>query len=490
MGKSRAGRLRSAAILSIATFCGGGSAFAQSAPDQASPLSPNAHGALVGPQIAEALHPQTTNPTPIRGPFTWLSNDMAQRGISFRGVLINQAAGNPVGGVQQGFTNVGQLNFGTDVDLGKLTQTNLLSGSSMHLTLYRDYGYSLAIQDLGTLVKQQNIYKNPYTKFHFGLFAWEQKLFDNKVDFIVGRLGSTAFYGHLVPACSFEGGSTCGIPTVLNSEAGYTLLPSATWGGNLTLNLSRTVYVESGAFEVNPSAQPSTGLDWSIEHSTGYSVPFEVGWTEPSLAQTRYPYEYKAGAWDSTAPHNDPFLNTKNQSIVKFGGTAKQDTARDGVYLMGDHVVWRPNPHTTENLNLFGGYIQPLENEEVVDRQVYVGVVVNGVIPGRPRDSIGLQGTYFHVSGREIELLDAQRAKLGGRGRNSADEGDFELNYGFQIVPGLRLLPDVQYIANPDNSQIPKTKILPKNAWVFGVALNVGWSQILGFASSVGSGRD
>jgi len=331
-------------------------------------------------------------------------------------------------------------------------------------------------------VKQQNIYKNPYTKLHLGLFAYEQKLFDNRLDIIAGRLGTTTFYGHLVPACSFQSGATCGVPAVLNSEAGFGLLPSATWGGNFTVHITRDVYVESGVFEVNPVISSTNGLDWSMKHATGYTLPAELAWSKTNLRTTLHPFELKLGGYTSTAPHADPYYNTKMQSIALRGGAARSDRARDGLYLMADRVVWRPDPHTTENLNLFGGYIQPLENEEVVDKEVYAGLLLTGGIPGRPRDSIGLVGTYLQVSPREIEFLEASRVKLGGSGYNSPDEAVLELNYGFEPFRNLRFTPNIQYIVNPDNSASPKVRTIPNNILVFGLSMTVGFSQILGFA--------
>ncbi|MHB8287225.1 MAG: carbohydrate porin, partial [Caulobacteraceae bacterium] len=454
---------------------------ASQAPDAASnqPTPPN--DTRVGQRTFSGLQtPGAPRETDV-GPFTPVSNKLADFGVALRGQLIDQYANNPYGGVHQGNDNVGQLNFGADVDLQKLLG---VQGGSFHMTVYRDYGFGLAKDTTGTFVKQQNDYKNAYPQLHMGLVAYEQKLLDNKLDIIVGRLGTTAFYGHLVPACSFQSGATCGVPAILNSEAGFSLLPSATWGGNVLYHVTPEVYFEAGAFEVNPFISQTNGWDWSTRYATGVTVPFELSWSRPSLKTEAYPFELKGGGYVSTAPHADPYFNTKGQSLGTFGGTTLEDSTRDGVYVMGDRVVWRPNRNTTENLNLFGGVIHPLESEEVSDEEVYTGALLTGAIPGRPRDTIGLTATYFHISNREIEYLHDARVKAGGSGYNSPDEGAFELNYGWEVVRNLRLTPNLQYIANPDNSNIAKTKVLPKNILAFGLFLNFSFSNMLGFASS------
>ncbi|MHB8287593.1 MAG: carbohydrate porin, partial [Caulobacteraceae bacterium] len=439
-----------------------------------------------GPAIANALNPPGSPSKPAVGPFTPLAKTLAGYGVSLRGVLIDEYADNPTGGVHQGNDNVGQLNFGADVDLQKLAG---IPGGSFHTTIYRDYGFSLAKDTTGTFVKQQNIYKNAYPQLHLGLFAYEQKLFDNRVDIIVGRLGTTAYYGHLVAACTFQSGLTCGIPAILNSEAGYGLLPSATWGANITTHITSDIYFETGAFEIDPFIQHTNGFDFGTKYATGVDLPFELAWARPSLRTEAYPFELKLGGYVSTAPHADPYFNTKGQSLGLYGGTALNDTTRDGLYLMGERVIWRPDRSRTENLNVFAGIVQPLEEEEVVDEQIYSGFNLTGFIPGRPQDAFGVEGSYLRVSPREIEFLRDSRIKAGGVGSNSPNEGVFEVSYAAEIIPSLRLTPNVQYIVNPDNSMIPKTKVLPKNIVVIGLYLSFGFSNLLGFGSG-GGGSD
>ncbi len=470
------------AVPLTAALCLAGAAYADPAADP-----PSSDAPIGDPTTSNLQPPYLPRMDWSQGPFAPLSDKLATIGISLRGQLIDQFAQNTEGGIHQGGQNVGQLNFGADIDLDKLIG---IPGGSFHTTIYRDYGYGLNVNDTGTFVKQQNDYKNAFPQLHLGLFGYEQKLFDNKIDIIVGRLGTTPFYGHLVPACSFQNGATCGVPAILNSEAGFSLLPSATWGGNVTYRPVKDFYFETGTFEVNPFITHTDGLDWSTSHATGITIPVELAWARPSLKEETYPFEVKIGGYDSTAPHSDVYFNSKGQSIVAHGGTAQTDPYRDGVYAMADKVVWRPDRDTTENLNLFGGIIQPLEEEEITDQEIYGGMLLTGAIPGRPNDSIGFEGTYFNVSPREIAFLDAERVKLGNKhgATESPNEGVLELNYGLELVKNLRVTPNIQYIINPDNAGLPKTTIVPKNILAFGVYMNLNFGGMLGFSGSAGSG--
>src|SRR6202012_1707910 len=112
-------------------------------------------------------------------------------------------------GVNQSSSNVGQLQLGADFDLQRIVG---IPGASIHLTEYHDYGTSLSLDAIGNGVRVQEIYKNPYNPWHFGLFTDEQKLFDDKVDIAVGRTATSAYFGHLDQACLFMTGANCGIP--------------------------------------------------------------------------------------------------------------------------------------------------------------------------------------------------------------------------------------------------------------------------------------
>ncbi len=136
-----------------------------------------------------------------------LANWLEDRGINFRGSLIDQYARNPSGGVKEGHTNVGQFNAGLDLNLGKLAG---VPGGYFHFVVYRDYGDALNQDFTGTFTKQQYIYKNAFPRWHLGLFAYEQRLFNDRLDIFLGRLGSTNYDGHLVTNCQFISANLCG----------------------------------------------------------------------------------------------------------------------------------------------------------------------------------------------------------------------------------------------------------------------------------------
>lgn len=442
------------------------------------PSSPAFSGTKQGEQPPES----PTGPQ-AKGPLAGIGRKLADDGITFRALVDNELAGNTTGGANQGTRNVGQVYIGADIDFSKLVGWK---GGHFHVTLYRDYGHGLSKEVTGTFFKQQDIYKNPYTQLHLGLVAFEQTFDHDKLDVIVGRLGSTAFYSHLQDACYFQTNISCGIPAVLSSEAGNSLLPSATWGANVRYKLTKQMYLESGAFEVNPTIAPTNGFVVSTAGATGFTVPVELGYENNNFKTVRYPSEWKVGAYFSTGDRVDPFYNAAGTSAGLTN--TKQRTAtslRDGIYVLGGRTVWRPDPKSLESVSLFGGFIQPLEGEEVITRQIYGGAVLRAPFRSRPRDSIGFSVGWLHVGSKELAYLRDNRIRLGGdAGDESPEEIALELSYGLAVGRSIRVTPNVQYTINPESSSLPKIDFVPHNILTFGLKVTANVATLLGLPSA------
>ena len=422
---------------------------------------------------------------PVPKPLADFATMLENRGINFRGSEIDQWAANPTGGVHEGHTNVGQFQAGLDLNLYKLIG---LPDTLFHFVVYRDYGFALNQEFTGTFTKQQYIYKNAYPQWHLGLFAFEWRLFDNSLDIFLGRLGSTNYYGHLLTNCQFISGTMCGEPRILVSEAGLSLLPSATWGTNIKYRPTPHTYIESGIFEVNPTVAPSNGLHWSTANATGFTVPVEWAWVDSNPKTNAYPFELKAGAFVSTSPLTDPFYNTKLQSRGLHGGTALTDgTDRYGVYAMADRVIWRPDPDATRSLNLFGGVVQMLEQAEVMKQQIYTGVVLTAPFKGRAQDTLGLSVSEFELTPGEQDYLRDVRVKLGGGGQEAAHQVDWEATYSLHLARGVEFMSSVQYMIHPDNSQITATRTIPGNIFAYSLGVRIDLGYALGFMRGVAS---
>ncbi len=423
-------------------------------------------------QDEQRVKEQQWSNNPLTRTLTSIRDDY---GISFRGALINETAGNPSGGVRQATTNVGQGQIGADLDLMKIVG---LPGASVHLTEYHDYGTSLSLVGIGNGVRVQEIYKNPYNIFHFGLFTYEQKLWDDRIDIDVGRTATSKYFAHLDLACTFMSGTNCGIPALANSEAGFSLLPSATWGGKVSYQITPELYVMAGAFEVNSSVQPTSGFDWRTDKATGVTTPIEAGYGT-NFKTSAYPFDIKGGFYYSNGGHSNPYFNTTGSSLGTFNGTATNIPVRDGIYLLGDKTVWRHDDQSLRNVTLIGGWVQPFDNTEVYTSQVFLGAVWTGPFASRKKDSIGFVANYFRLGDLENQFLTDARRRAGSYGTNNPNIYTFELNYNYNLFSGVRLTPNLQYIIHPDNSALPRVDAPPPhNTLVLGLRAEVTFGEL------------
>jgi porin len=440
------------------------------------PIAALAIFGVLGPTAAMAQEAPGRTATP--GILSDEGQKLDDMGIRIRAQLVNEFADNPEGGVKQGSTDAGQFQIGASVDLQKMVG---LPGGTFHFTVIHSFGDSLAKNDVGDFIKTQEVYKNAYDLWRLSIFAYEQKLLDNRLDILVGRLGSSAFYGRLSNTCYFESGLTCGVPQVLNSEANITFPTSATWGGNVKYRFSPMVSVQAGAFEVNSFIQQTNGLDFSTASATGVSNFAEMQIGDYDITKNRYAWDVKIGGYDSTAPFNDPYYNTKGQSLAINGGTAMlAKSQRHGIYAMGESVIWRPDPKKDSNVSAFGGYVQSLEYEEVARYQLYGGLTARNIIPGRAHDIVSGTFSYFNLTDREVDFLNESREKLHGAGLTNPNEYGLEVDYSALVFNSARVSPNLSYIINPDNSNFSKINFVPKNAIVIGLKVTFNFAGWLG----------
>ena len=149
--------------------------------------------------------------------------------------------------------------------------------------------------------------------------------------------------------------------------------------------------------------------------------------------------------------------------------------------MMGEKTVWRPSARDAKSIALFGGWVQPIDDdEEVVSTQIYGGATLRAPLASRPHDILSFEANYYRVSNAEVDFLRDARIKAGGSGTNNPNEFAFEMDYSALLYRGVRLTPNIQYIIHPDNSALPMTKVLPKDEVVLGMKLTVNFSSMLG----------
>lgn len=91
---------------------------------------------------------------------------------------------------------------------------------------------------------------------------------------------------------------------------------------------------------------------------------------------------------------------------------------------------------------------------------ITAGVTYSGLIPGRPKDQIGLAVGRSRVNRNLHDLQDAHNAALGEDIEPQSNEYAIEANYSIALMPGLSLRPNLQWYINPGGRQGAKNVLV------------------------------
>ena len=110
--------------------------------------------------------------------------------------------------------------------------------------------------------------------------------------------------------------------------------------------------------------------------------------------------------------------------------------SNSGVYFLGEQKL-------TEAVSVFLRYGMASSEVNQVASNLSAGLVLNGLIPSRGEDSLGMGFTYVK-NGDEFRT---SQDVAGTPVRES--ETTLEVTYRIEAVPGIAIQPDFQYVFNP-----------------------------------------
>jgi len=384
----------------------------------------------------------------MTGDWGGMRTRLEQEGLTLRAHYLSETAGNPTGGLRQGTQYAQQIDFGADLDLGKLVN---LQGGQIHVTFTDRAGLSLAAEDIGNLISVQEIFGGGQN-FRLAELSYEQSLFADALHLKGGWIHAADDFAHSPIYCYFQNNGFCGQPAGIPIDSGFTTFPVASWGGVLRVRPVPQIYLEGGGYEVNPSLNDTdNGFKLSTSGATGVIVPIEAGW-EPTLGPDALPGHYKIGGYydNSDAPN----LGSPPSAPTVLSG-------RWGIYLLADQMVYRETPGSDRGLTLFGVFVYADPDTAELEYFWEAGLVWLGTFPGRDKDSIGLAVNQSRFSSALIGAQNAQNAQNPGSVEVQVAETDIELNYRAQLTPWFTLMPNIQYVIRPNGqSSIPNAFVL------------------------------
>lgn len=426
--------------------------------------------ALAAPAPAQVV----ANPTVL----TDFGNQLLNDGIFLRGHYVGEFAANPSGGLSQSARYAGQVDVGVDFDMGKIAG---LGNSAIHVTFSQRHGQNLAATNIGNSISVQEVYGGGQT-YRLTELSWDQAILDDRVEFLVGRTDAPGDFAASSFYCNFQTNSTCGNSSLFGQDNQLNYYPVGVWGGRVTVKPTRNLYGQVGAYERDPSQgnRNHHGFDWDTSTATGYILPIELGY-QTNFSSDAYPRHYKVGAFYENGSYNDPFFDINHHSVALTGLPHAQHPDRTSVYALFDQMIWKTDPTSQRGLFVFGGITAGTDSSQLADYFLQAGLLDKGPWTERPDDTIGLVVTDLHWGNHTMDFVRDSRVAAGGAATTqNPNEIMMEVNYGAQITPWLRVVPNLQYIVNPDNLPEPKLKSNIPDTFVVGFKFAVGLPELFG----------
>lgn len=255
--------------------------------------------------------------------------------------------------------------------------------------------------------------------------AWyEQVLFDASVRVKLGKADANTDFAFVEHGFRLLNASFGFSPTIL----GFPTYPDPSFGASVFVHPGAGLYLGAGVYDGARQAGVKTGQrgpQTLFGSPADLFVVAEAGLRWQQGDGKDLPGRVGVGGWR----HSGSFMRWR-------GGI---DDGTDGLYLVADQLLWRPNTDDDDQRGL-GGFLQL----GFADRQVSaiaqhlgVGLSFTGPSRQRPADAVG------------VGVTSAWLTHAAGAGLRGDAEVATEVFYTLQATPWLRIKPDVQWIHNP-----------------------------------------
>jgi porin len=398
---------------------------------------------------------------------------MENMGLDLSVSFAMNIAGNPVGGVSQGVTQLNStgINFGADMD--KLVG---LEGLTFFASMSVRGGTSLSLTRIDNVINVQQLYGNETYRL-VNLYL-EQVLMDGNFAIKAGRIAQFDDFSHSDAFAYYMNNAFDGQPVGFFFMGPFTAYPVTTWGalvrGGFLTDDTGGFYGMLGAYGADNSLSDwdNHGVDFSFNFNMGANIMGEIGYKHNWSAQAEgLPGKYSLGAWTFTGP-----------MPTHTGGTA-QNTS--GLFYLVEQALYReglpelePNSERMQAQQVWGqdeGFLEEIQglyfwstgqlnlDNDVAQADFFVstGLYYRGLLPGRDQDILSFGAAWLNFSdnfgsSQVVAGLPRQDYEL-----------ELELSYRYQVTQYFYLQPNIQGVINPGAAH----KI--DDAFVIGLQLQV-----------------
>lgn len=396
---------------------------------------------------------QETGPQPRPSP-----SPSASPAVLIGGHYVGEFAANSTG-FATGSAYASEFMVQGTFDLAQLLAPNL---GRVHVILTAREGSSLSADTIGNIFTVQEIYGDGLTP-RLTEFSYDQPFARGKADLYAGRINtendfaaSSVYWGGVALYCSYQNNAICGTPIAAPIDSGYVAYPSSSWGARLKAYPMPNLYLEAGAYEVNPTiGLRGNGFKLSTAGDTGTFLPVELGVTFKDGAGN-FAGTFKAGGYYDTslAPTAQSqmtrFFPSESPTLAFVPSTTYR--GRFGFWTIADHIISGSAAKHKRGIAAFGALQYGDPQTSLLSFFADGGVVAHGTFAGRDDDTVSLGFAYTNVNPR---IRDEEQTLLsyGFPAPLNGQEKILELNYGALAAPGVILRPGIQYVINPSGER-------------------------------------
>jgi len=394
------------------------------------------------------------NRTTLSGDWGGERTRLEKAGINLRAHFLTESAANPIGGKSQTTRHTQQVDFGADIDLGRLID---ISGGRVQITFTDRVGRSLSADAIGNQFAVQQLY-GAGQNFRLAELNYQQNLFADKLIVDLGWSPVGDHFASLPVLCDFQNGFICGHLNGMTINSGAQNFPTGQWGARITVNPKKEFYVSTGIFKVNPNASDSDkGFDLSFQ-GTGVFVPVELGW----LTGREMQGTYKVGAYYNSSPTPDVFTDVNGNPAGLTGEPFATRNGRSGVYAMADQWIHRPRtqgPEPRRGLRI--GAVAGLGDRATATFRYFLagGGVYQGTFKHRDHDFVSLLVAHAHYNDRLTRYQEDRNVVAPGTVGIQHYENILEADYNAQIARWFSFRPNLQYVLNPGAPETFRTHL-------------------------------
>jgi len=346
------------------------------------------------------------------------------------------------GGSSKKAQQAGQLTFGLTFDMDKIAG---IKGGAFQVTINDRHGKNISeTNDLGLLQYPQGVYGAGQ------IWRLSDLWYRQRIGPVELKLGHMPIGEDFAAAeCYFESLYFCGTVPGHNSSAYWYNYPTAEWGARAKV-FDKFGYTMVGVYQHNDQNFPDNrGFYLGTKGGDGVVVAVERGFTVNLGGDPKRSGLYKIGMFFNNTRTEDLVydLNGGYQDIT--GLAADTGRGRKSFYVIGKQQIVAAREDGSGGLSAFFNYNQADHRTAKSINIMTAGVTYSGLVPGRPKDEIGLAVGRTRVNGRLADVIDAQR-EAGETGlEKQRNEYAIEGTYSIAVTPGLSVRPNIQWYIDP-----------------------------------------